>query len=501
MTGTMSRKVLLALLLLMGTLVQSLSIVSAQTVATSMTLYPDADNYADSKYPNLGRYGRTTMLYVGNSYDHAQNIWGSERIYIRFDLSAVPRGRQIAQAVLSLWQHYAPATSQTYEIHRVLGDWDESTENWSNQPSWETTKTSEAIAPAQSGVAVKWDITSDVRAWYSGESRNYGTMIKVQKEEHAIDASSGFYSREYPLDTHEEWRPKLTLVLQPDPAFTYSATITVTGLPNGTTATMNIDGRPFGSLSPGIEEKAFFDRGTTHTIAVSEFVSGPEGVRYSCGLNETQISSAASHIFVYSGEYLVTFLTEPSDLFTTPPTGWYANGTILSVNRKGADMVGLASGSRLVFDGWYLNSNKLTAEPTTVIVKVPVTLQGRYYTEYYLNVTSPIGYVSGSGWYTKGEVASFSTSIASVPAEGLLGLLGVKRIFARWVGSNDFLGDPVDLRGSVVMNRPTAIEATWQDDYSSLISNVAILLFGITVLAFVAFVTARRRRGRIRARH
>lgn len=497
----MSRKVLLALLLLMGTLVQSLSIVSAQTVATSMTLYPVADNYADSKYPNLGKYGRTMILYVGNSYDHAQNIWGSERIYIRFDLSTVPKGREIVQAVLSLWQYYAPATNQTYETHRVLGDWDEATENWNSQPSWDPKVTSEATAPTQTGVTVEWDITSDVKAWYSGQAHNYGTMIKVQKEEHAIDASSGFYSREYPVDTHEEWRPKLILSLQPDPAFTYSATLMVTGLPNGTMSSMSVDGRASGSLSVGVEERVFFDRGTTHTIGVSSFVSGPEGVRYWCGLNESQISSATSLVFAYSVEYLATLSTEPSDLFTTPPTGWYASGTSLSVKRNGADMVNLAPGSRLIFDGWYLNSKKLTTEPTTVIVDGPITLQGRYRTEYYLNVTSPIGNTSGSGWYARGSVVSFTIDTSSIAGEGFLGLLGLKHSFARWAGSSDFLGDPVDRHGSLVMNRSTEIEAIWQDDYSSLVTNIAILVIVIMILGLAAIVTARRKRRHVGVRH
>jgi len=497
----MNAKVLSVFLLLVGALVQSLSIVSAQPVSTSITLYPTADNYADSKYPSLGKYGRTTVLYVGNSYDHAQNIWGSERIYIRFDISAIPRGRQIAQAVLSLWQFYAPAANQTYETHRVLGDWDEATQNWNTQPAWAPTKTSEAIAPAQTGVAVKWDITDDVRAWYSAQARNYGTMIKVQKEERVVDASSGFYSREYPVDTHEEWKPKLIISLEPNPAFTYSATMTVTGLPNGTMSSVSIDGHESGSLAAGVEGRVFFDRGTTHAIGVSSLINGPEGVRYRCDLNMTQVSSATSHVFVYSVEYLVTFSTEPSDLFAAPPTGWYADGTSLSVKRNGADMISPAPGSRLIFDGWYLNSKKLTAEPTIVIVDGPITMQGRYRTDYYLNVTSPIGNTSGSGWYARGSVASFTIDTSSIPGEGFLGLLGLKHSFARWAGSNDFLGDPVDPHGSLVMNRPTEIEAIWQDDYSSLVTNIVILVVVIVILGLAAIVTVRRKRRHVGVGH
>lgn len=124
----------------------------------------------------------------------------------------------------------------------------------------------------------------------------------------------------------------------------------------------------------------------------------------------------------------------------------------------------------------------------------PVTLEGRYKTEYYLNVTSPIGKVEGSGWYMKGSIASFSVDRSSVPAEGLLGLLGLKRSFVQWVGSNDFLGAPVEPQGSVMMNRPVTIEAIWQDDYASLIPNVAILLFVIAALGVVVAFAARSRR-------
>lgn len=487
----------LLIMTIMTVLLQNLTPALGQN---TVTLYPVADSYADSKYPNSA-YGKVAALYVGNSYDHVQGIWGSERIYIRFDLSGLPKNRVIIQATLHLWQYYAPKSNQTYEAHRVLGDWNETTENWNKQPSCASAKTSEAIAANRTEVAVEWDMTADVKAWYSGEARNYGEMIKVANEEHAQDASSGFWSREYPVDTHEEWRPKLIIILQSTLTTVYAVTVSAASLPNGTASTILIDGQVYASLHGSSPEKITFDRGTTHTITVSRLVSGPPGVRYRCDLNETRVSVAESHVFVYSVEYLVTFSAEPSNLFQTPPTGWYGSNATVTVSRTGPDLINTASGARLVFDAWYLNGRRLAEEPKTVIINGPTTLEGRYGTEYYLNVTSPLGRTEGSGWYAKDTVASFSVDTRTVPAEGFLGLLGMKRSFTQWLGSNNFLGLSTEPQGSLIMKEPTAIEAVWQDDYSSLTLNIAILILVVAILGVGVAVASRKRRRRGTSHH
>jgi len=174
----MMKHVMIAFLLIAGAFLQNLSVVAAQT---NVTLYPVADNYADGKYP-ARTYGYESFLYVGNKYDRGQKIWGSERIYIRFDLTELPKNFVLARATLRLWQYYAPSVNQTYEAHRVLGKWIETAQNWDDQPEWAAAATSATVAPARTEVAVEWDITSDVKAWRDGEAPNYGTMIKVAKE-------------------------------------------------------------------------------------------------------------------------------------------------------------------------------------------------------------------------------------------------------------------------------------------------------------------------------
>ena len=479
-----------AMLLIMSALFQNATLAVGQT---NMTLHPIADNYVDSKYPDRGHYGKMSFLYVGNSYDHAQNIWGSERIFMRFNLTGLPKNHVIVRATLTFWQYNAPKSNQTYETHRVLGDWDETTQNWHNQPSWSATITSETVAPplgAQGAeVPVEWDITSDVKAWYDGSAVNYGIMIKVADEEQSQNASSGFWSREYPQEGVE---PTLSLVLQPEPTLAYVVTIGAEGLANGTLPTITIDGQAYGSLHPGRIESIALYRGTAHTIAVSKLVSGPLGVRYRCNSSEIRVSTDTSHIFIYSVEYLVTFSMEPSNLFQTPPTGWYTENATLAVNRVGADVINTGQGVRLFFDGWYMNSQKQKIEPTTVKVTGPIALEGRYTTEYFLNVTSSIGTTKGSGWYQKDSTASFSIDAATYPDRGFLGLLGVRQSFTRWTGSNDFLGETELPQCSVIMKEPTTVEPVWQEDWSPAIVNTSLVL--ITLIACILIAATLRRR-------
>ena len=489
------RKLILAYLLVMTATVQHFSPAVAQA---TVTLYPVADNYADSKYPNLGHYGKVPVLYVGNSYDHAQNLWGSERIYIRFDLSKLAKNRIIAQATLSLWQFYAPGSNQTYEAHRVLADWNETTQNWNNQPSWFPTKTSEAVAPNRREVAVEWDITSDVKAWYNQQVPNYGTMIKVANEENVSNASSGFWSREYPVGPHEEWKPKLMIVLEGEPTITYAVTVSLSGLPSQAAISVVVDGELFGSISSGVQKMIIFDRGTAHTIAVSGLVAGPPDVRYRCDANETQVTVAISHVFAYRHEYWVSFSANPDNMFQTPPNGWYTENSTLVVKRTGPDVIYTTPGARLVFDGWHLNGERRQTELMTIIVNGSMTIAAGYRTEYYLNVTSSTAHTNGSGWYMKDALTSFSVEPPAVPAEGFLGLLGVKHSFTKWVvngGSVDFPSEP---EGTVIMKEPTALLAVWQDDWGAFVLNLGLLLLALAVVGVVVIVRARRRRPNIR---
>jgi hypothetical protein len=462
------------------------------TGSDNVTLYPVADNYADSKYPQLGMYGHMSFLYVGNSYDHVQDVWGSERIYIRFDMSSLPRGIVIWNATLRLWQFYAPASPQEYEVHRVLGDWKEGTENWNNQPSWDSTTTSTAVAPDRTEVAVEWDITKDVQAWLSGQAKNYGVMVKVAKEQRVKDASSGFWSREYTAGSHEQWRPALIISLQTPTSLTYAVSVSVAGLPVALATAVAVDGQPYKSVTVGNDTVITFDRGTIHTIEVPGVVPGAPNVRYVCDLREIRASDTTSHMFTYATEYYVNVTTEPKDFFETTAVGWYRSGAVLSVKRTGPDVISTTQGTRMVFDAWYVNGQKTNPELRTIVVDEPLTLQGLYRTEYFLNVTSPFGTTGGSGWCPKDSAASFSIDPTAVPSPGFFGALGLKKAFTGWSGSQNILGSPNEAHGSVMIRGPTTVTATWHDDWGNTLPSVLALLSVAAVIVALAFVRSRR---------
>jgi hypothetical protein len=127
-------------------------------------------------------------------------------------------------------------------------------------------------------------------------------------------------------------------------------------------------------------------------------------------------------------------------------------------------------------------------------VSAATTLVFAYTAEYYVDVTSPIGKTEGSGWYANNTVASFSVDRGTVPAEGFLGMLGLKHSLVEWVGSDSFLGVSVGPAGSLVVRKPTSILAVWQDNWDSVLSNIAVLLALIAVAGVAVVLWVRKRR-------
>jgi hypothetical protein len=139
-------------------------------------------------------------------------------------------------------------------------------------------------------------------------------------------------------------------------------------------------------------------------------------------------------------------------------------------------------------------ANETQASSATALIFV-------YTAEFYVNVTSPIGRTEGSGWYTNDTVASFSVDRSTAPAQGFLGMLGLKYSLVEWVGSDNFLGVPVGPRGSLVVRGPTAVLAVWQEDWSSVTLNIAVLLVLVAAAGVAVILWIRRQRAPKRPAH
>lgn len=149
-------------------------------------------------------------------------------------------------------------------------------------------------------------------------------------------------------------------------------------------------------------------------------------------------------------------------------------------------------GVRERFVGW---SDNVTDAARRVTLGNNFTLTPVYKTQYFLNVSSPYSSTIGGGWYFRNAMANASVESTVVPAEGLLGLLGVRRVFDHWTG--DCAG--AQSTCTVAMTGPKSVLAVWRIDY--MISEV--LAGSLLVLLSILIAFRRRKRklaGRWRSR-
>jgi len=185
-------------------------------VQSTIVIQPStADTYANSfdviihKAPG---HGEDLGMFVGNCYFEPENLYGSARSYVKFNLTEIPRDVEIVKAFLKLYMYSAPASPQIYEAHRITSDWSEHWLNWTVQPTYASYPTNyTTINPTPSTGWISWDITEDVKAWYSGSSPNYGTMLKIKFETNASGEVAAFYPREI---SYPDFRPKLEVTLE-----------------------------------------------------------------------------------------------------------------------------------------------------------------------------------------------------------------------------------------------------------------------------------------------
>jgi len=176
---------------------------------------PTADTYANSFDVIIHRapgHGEDLGIFVGNCYFEPQNLYGSARSYVRFNLTEIPSEFEIVKALLKLYMYSAPTSPQIYEAFRITSDWSEHWLNWTVQPSYASYPTNyTTINPTPSTGWISWDITEDAKAWHSGSSPNYGTMLKIKFERNASDEVAAFYPREI---GYADLKPKLEVTLE-----------------------------------------------------------------------------------------------------------------------------------------------------------------------------------------------------------------------------------------------------------------------------------------------
>ena len=162
-----------------------------------------------------------------------------------------------------------------------------------------------------------------------------------------------------------------------------------------------------------------------------------------------------------------------SDYGSPVGEGYYPEGSVVEVSVDPVVEV-IPGETRMVFNGW---SGSVVSDSPNLRIAVdgPKVLKAHWKKQYYLKLVSKYDEVYGSGWYDEGSVAKFYAKSSTDRG------WGIKLIFDKWIGN--YVGKSPE--GSIVMNEPKTITASWYFDYSGLYINIAIIVSIIIVCSIL----------------
>ncbi|MBW2622023.1 MAG: DNRLRE domain-containing protein [Deltaproteobacteria bacterium] len=207
----------LRLLLLASMLI---SILLTSTIyADTLTLQPGSSDGYDSFIGWSGSTPSTTGIHGSDPYILVENrSWAKNYAQglLRFDMPEILEGATITDATLGLYlfNTYKEYSNTEININRVTSSWDESTVQWPDTPSYDSTpllsftpldRVGSSIAMGDTPPYwVELDITDVFTKWLNNEWDNYGMLLEV--------AGTGTTALFYSSDTsNAAFRPKVEI--------------------------------------------------------------------------------------------------------------------------------------------------------------------------------------------------------------------------------------------------------------------------------------------------
>ena len=173
----------------------------------SITLYSTVDTYVRNESPSSS-YGGYTNMDAG--------FWGTEtlRVFVKFDLSAIPDNSIITKADLTLYLNAVYEPARTYNIYYVPGDnLVTNTMTWNTQPTTNLTYLGAKTVPNPFGASVTWSL-STVSWPYSNDLKDNFVSFRISAaSEAAPNTYVRFHTSEVsPGNTND---PRLVIEYQP----------------------------------------------------------------------------------------------------------------------------------------------------------------------------------------------------------------------------------------------------------------------------------------------
>jgi hypothetical protein len=179
----------------------------------------------------------------------------------------------------------------------------------------------------------------------------------------------------------------------------------------------------------------------------------------------------------YLVQYLLTIHYDPQSIpHSYNETSWQDANTDVPLG-PARPTIDLSSVERLRFVGWVENGNSLPGASLDIRMDKSHELTLSYITQYYVDVRSAYGMVSGAGWYDKGAVARIivSETAGYWPITYTLSDWHVTPSTSSLTSDNGFW--------TLTVDRPYVVEAVWNFDMFPILA-----LLGGSALAVIAVV-------------
>ncbi len=190
----------------------------------------------------------------------------------------------------------------------------------------------------------------------------------------------------------------------------------------------------------------------------------------------------------YIAQYLLSVQYDPASVtssYNDTHAGWYDAYANVQLGPT-PTIIELSSVERLRFVGWVDDGSSYPDVSITVFMDKPHKVILSYQTQYYLDVRSSYGSVSGSGWYDKG-------STAKIEAVATTGTWPVSYTLSDWrVDPPTGTLAKTDDAWTLTVDRPYVIEAVWNIDYFPLIAIFGGGTVAIVAIAAGVFVSYKR---------
>jgi hypothetical protein len=190
----------------------------------------------------------------------------------------------------------------------------------------------------------------------------------------------------------------------------------------------------------------------------------------------------------YLTQYLLAINYSPADVagsFNGTHAGWYDTNSDVQLG-PAPTIINVSSSERLQFTGWSDNGSISNSPSYTVVLDRPQNVTLSYAAQYYLDVQSTYGTVSGSGWYSRGATATISAPTSS-------GTWPISYTLTGWTVNPP--AEAVTSNGgswTIVVDRPYVVQAQWSVDYFPLITLFGGTAVAVTVLSVGAVIGYKR---------